>query len=221
MLDLAQDLPLRTTTDGIDREDDLQLQQNSKHRKKRKREVHEAEQLRKQESGAGGLIPLSESYVGDGRHVRKLTNSVREETRLSLLEEVPRLSSDEDEEFALRESALAQLRRNGEQGGDDQPMVNGRVKHEVNGLFGSGAPQPHPVQVDKARGPVSFLSLKYRQILGVVRIGNAGDEHTNPGEEEANPRYVMNSGIEVAIIERPLWDVEFPPRFDGGQDWET
>jgi U3 small nucleolar RNA-associated protein 4 len=50
----------------------------------------------------------------------------------------------------------------------------------------------------------SWHTYKYRPILGVVALG-----------EE-----VGEAGIEVAIVERPIWEVELPPRYYGDQEWE-
>jgi U3 small nucleolar RNA-associated protein 4 len=50
----------------------------------------------------------------------------------------------------------------------------------------------------------SWHTFKYRPILGVVVIG----------EDEGQ------AGLEVAIVERPIWEVELPPRYYGDQEWE-
>ncbi|TVY82726.1 U3 small nucleolar RNA-associated protein [Lachnellula suecica] len=43
---------------------------------------------------------------------------------------------------------------------------------------------------------------KYRPILGMVRIGDLDGE------------------MEVALVERPIWEAELPPRYYGDQEWE-
>lgn len=48
-------------------------------------------------------------------------------------------------------------------------------------------------------------TFKYRPILGVVCVGE-GD-----GEE--------GEGIEVAVVERPIWEADLPPRYYGEQEW--
>jgi U3 small nucleolar RNA-associated protein 4 len=48
-------------------------------------------------------------------------------------------------------------------------------------------------------------TFKYRPILGIVEIGGGGDD-----EEE---------GPEVAIVERPIWEADLPPRYYGDQEW--
>lgn len=46
-------------------------------------------------------------------------------------------------------------------------------------------------------------TYKYRPILGVVEIGE-GDEQ----------------GPEVALVERPIWETDMPPRYYGDQEWK-
>ena len=224
MLDLAQDLPLKTTNNGIDQDDCLQPHQSSKQKKKkkRKREECEAEQLRQRESGAGGPISLTESYVGVGHQMRKFNGSKQEDLQTLQLEEAPSPASEEDGKFGPSMSALAQLRRSDAQESDEQALVNGHANHVGNGLSDCAASQSHLCRDKEGSGPISFLTFKYRSILGVVPIGGAGDEDKEPGNEGSDMTTdVTRSGLEVAVIERPLWDVDLSPRFDGGQDWET
>ncbi|KAI9862361.1 MAG: U3 small nucleolar RNA-associated protein [Vezdaea acicularis] len=57
-----------------------------------------------------------------------------------------------------------------------------------------------------------WVTTKYRPILGVVPI-KAFDMGETSESNEKKP------GIEVALIERPAWDLDLPPRFDGDQEW--
>jgi U3 small nucleolar RNA-associated protein 4 len=52
----------------------------------------------------------------------------------------------------------------------------------------------------------SWHTYKYRPILGVVVLGDGDGANKN--------------GVEVAIVERPIWEVELPPRYYGDQEWE-
>ena len=45
-------------------------------------------------------------------------------------------------------------------------------------------------------------TYKYRPILGIVPMGD--------GE----------AGLEVALVEIPMWEMYLPPRYYGDQDWE-
>jgi U3 small nucleolar RNA-associated protein 4 len=60
---------------------------------------------------------------------------------------------------------------------------------------------------DGANGPRWWHTYKYRPIMGCVVIGEASND--NGG-----------SGLEVALVERPIWEADLPPRYYGDQEWE-
>ena len=220
MLDLGQDLSSEKSSEQIGAQ---QAQLSAKQNKKRKWDELEAEKLRKRGSGAGGTVPLSESYVGVGGHLIRFKGSKQEDLQTIQLDEPTGFASDEGEEDELGTTALAQFRRRAEQESDEQPFVNGHGKHIASGTAGQQqeASQYSRVPSKNHRGPASFLTLEYRSILGIVRIGSADEEERGAGSEEQNGVVAQPSVLEVALVERPLWDVDLPPRFDGGQDWET
>jgi U3 small nucleolar RNA-associated protein 4 len=57
----------------------------------------------------------------------------------------------------------------------------------------------------KEEGKHWYRTFKYRPILGICQIGEREDGDLGP---------------EVAIVERPIWDVELGPRYAGEQEWE-
>ncbi|KAL8742832.1 MAG: hypothetical protein Q9184_008188 [Pyrenodesmia sp. 2 TL-2023] len=59
------------------------------------------------------------------------------------------------------------------------------------------------------KGPPYWGTYKYRPILGIVPIGSRHDT-----EEDAN------RGVEVALIERPMFEVDLPGRYHGDQEWQ-
>ena len=222
MLDMAQDLALEKATEQVGISDTQQPQQSSWENKKRKRELIEAEKLRKRGSGAGGTVSFSESYVGVGSHVRKFKSSKLEDSHTIPLDASSTPTSDDDDAPRLGSNALAQLRR-GEQESGQQPIVNSQAEHQANGTV-SPLREKSQSSAHQSKGvhqPASFLTLKYRSILGIVPIGGGGNPDRDTANEKQEERAALESGLEVAIVERPLWDVELPPRFDEGQDWET
>jgi len=81
-------------------------------------------------------------------------------------------------------------------------------------------------QHDVDSGPASWHTFKYRPILGIVPL----DEYVEEGEDRSivesdgvNGGPVDDSGtgfgVEVALVERPLWDLDLPPRYQGDQEW--
>lgn len=223
MLDLAQDLPSAESTKQASTHDMQPTPQTSKQKKKRKREEYEAEKLRGRGSGAGGNVVPSESHAGIEGHLRNFKGSKHHHSQPIPLEEEPPSASEQDEELGLGSGALAQHRREAEQRSGPQPLVNGYTRPHANGTSNhvQEASQGGLFADEKSNGPATFLSLKYRSILGIVPIGGAWDEELERAGEEKHQVAALEGGPEIAIIERPLWDVDLPPRFDGGQDWET
>ena len=89
------------------------------------------------------------------------------------------------------------------------------------------------------KGRRMWHTFMYRDILGAGVIGQGEDNGTGSaqsqvangegdGDVEMNGTSVSGKEndkdgkqMEVVIIERPIWDIDMPPRFDGGQDWEN
>ncbi len=218
MLDLTQDLPFEKPGENVGMDGVQQAQQSSKQNKKRKREQFEAEKWRKRGSGAGGAVPFSESYVGVSNLSRKFKSLTQEDSQMIQLNATHSAAGDEDEGSGLGLPALAQLRRRSE-----QPLVNGDAEHQASTVPSHfhETSQSNAPPSKRGNDPASFVSLRYRSILGIVPLGGTGDEDTRIDIENRDGRSDPESGFEVAIIERPLWDVDLPPRFDGNQDWET
>ncbi|KAI1479108.1 WD40 repeat-like protein [Daldinia eschscholtzii] len=60
-------------------------------------------------------------------------------------------------------------------------------------------------------------TYKYRPILGIVPIGQEEESSSvNGAIDGEEPRKVL----EVALVERPLWDVDMPDRYFGNGEWE-
>jgi U3 small nucleolar RNA-associated protein 4 len=57
---------------------------------------------------------------------------------------------------------------------------------------------------EEYKGRHYWNTFKYRPILGMCVIGEGSEEN----------------GPEVAIVERPIWEADLPPRYYGDQEWE-
>jgi hypothetical protein len=212
MLDLAQDLPPSTIVQVSGQPSSATEPLRSGRKKKRKREDFEVGASRQgRGTGAGGPVHVSDSYVGVVSHVRRSENSITDPSQLSLLDETTGQPNDEETEPS---SALIHLRRGVDEPHTNDSATSDRVRKGDVGTKRSEqeAQQSSTVQMHVSKGPAWFLSDQYRSILGIVAIGGTGQVASATDAA---------SSVEVAIIERPRWDVELPPRFDGGQDWET
>jgi U3 small nucleolar RNA-associated protein 4 len=58
---------------------------------------------------------------------------------------------------------------------------------------------------DSSTGRQWWRTFKYRPILGICVIGEQGSSNTGP---------------EVALVERPIWEADLGPRYFGDQEWE-
>ena len=104
------------------------------------------------------------------------------------------VDDDEDQEEEKDEdinSALERLRRSG---GEDA-TVNGNK--EVARTQDADDDFKH-----------EWHTYKYRPILGMCLMGNGHEDAAGKG------------GLEVAVVERPIWEADLPPRYYGDQEWE-
>ena len=62
-----------------------------------------------------------------------------------------------------------------------------------------------------------YITNRYRPILGLVPIIHDED---SKGQEENGDGQATPPALEVALIERPFWELDLPPRFHGNQEWE-
>jgi len=196
----------------------------TKTNKKRKRYLRRQEKidLMKNSTGAGSKIPDEEVDVGVGNKIRKTIGPEQGEGQWISLETRETRNRDEDnEDYDSGEasgglSALVRLHRastgnihgRSHDGGDE--AINGEPSGNGNVTVGRKAKE----------GPSYWHTYKYRPILGIVTLGQEAvtddDVTTNGGNV-----YAPGPGVEVALVERPMWDLDLPPRYHGDQEWET
>ncbi|KAL8866551.1 MAG: hypothetical protein Q9174_006237 [Haloplaca sp. 1 TL-2023] len=64
-------------------------------------------------------------------------------------------------------------------------------------------------QQQQDQSPAYWGTYKYRPILGIVPMGEGGDADG-----------AMGRGVEVALVERPMFEVDLPGRYYGDQEWK-
>jgi U3 small nucleolar RNA-associated protein 4 len=208
MLDMSQDLHIVYRKGHIGDYDLLELVTNSQ--KKRKRKVENMERKAKRNTGAGDEMPLHESHAGVGKYGHKFESGADAERQVFSIARLPSPASDDDMEIPSRSSALAAMRRK-EIDQRDESLHNGDA-FKVNGndaKVKSGSEEP-ATKKERPREPW-WITMEYRYVFGMATLGSGEDG----GDDDST------KGMEVVIIERPMWDVDLPPRFDGGQDWDT
>jgi U3 small nucleolar RNA-associated protein 4 len=204
MFDLSQDFPINVNVSEGNVSNEI-----VKAGKKRKRRLlaQERKELRKNTSGAGSKIADEELNVGIGNKIRKLVGVGSEENEgqwISLEPGGVQVRAEEedgyDTDLEEREaSALVKFRRS----------ENGEV---TDALSGEAADS----KADS--GPAYWHTFKYRPILAIVPLEE--DELDESGAE-GGPVDISGagSGVEVALVERPLWDLDLPPKYHGDQEW--
>lgn len=67
--------------------------------------------------------------------------------------------------------------------------------------------------------PASWCTFQYRGIYGICALQSEGTAGGLQNGAESEQGAGGPPPPEVVIVERPMYDVELPPRFSGGQDW--
>lgn len=157
-----------------------------------------AERERKPNSGAGDRIPSSKATVALRSKMRKIVGPDEAKAEWISIEPEHRRDADHDDEHEhepavfASETMLARLRR-----GDPSPPADGPA------AAGPGA------GADDSPARHWWHTYKYRDILGIVPLGNLSEmtaSHANSSSSNSN-------SLEVAIVERPMWEVELPSRY--------
>ena len=164
------------------------------------------------DTGAGSKVPTSELGVGIGRKIQRIDGSEAVNSRWISLDGEQSIGSDEEEDYVLsNESALVSLRR----GRDEDHAANGDSGDELD-VDGETSPNDKTGVARRADNKPYWHTFKYRPILGIVPLGSFSDEEE---DEKDNADDDTIKKVEVALIERPLWDVDLPPQYQGNQEW--
>ncbi|KAJ5574244.1 uncharacterized protein N7459_008671 [Penicillium hispanicum] len=218
MFDLLQDFPSPEDIKADETKPSTQLVKQSK----RKRDPSEEDynDRKKSNTGAGDQIPRSQMAIHLGTKVRKIVGSDESQgVWISLDQERPPVSGEDqeayeyDETFAAdNEAALAGLRR-----GDGNAATNGtpqKASHKGKSTSGTnGDTDTSKDQLVATNGTSSqparrwWHTYKYRDILGIVPL------NTLPGGDPEDQDQSSSGNLEVAVVERPMWDVELPGRY--------
>jgi len=168
---------------------------------------------RKRNTGAGDEIRLRERDSGVGQLIRRFKKPDGEDTQVFDVNEEH--VHDDDDEMDLDDipgggggDILALMRRGNDQGGP-APAVSEESTHESR---------------TKTRAWTHWHTFEYNSILGISVIGPpspATSPSTTDSLDATTPTEGHDQNLEVIIVERPIYDVEQTPRFDGGQDWDV
>ena len=215
MLDLSQDLERPSSADKAGKQDVLNPLQNGQ--KKRKRHEHFT-QASKTGHGAGDRKAAQELEFGVASDLIKFTTDRKRDLQIISMA----TDNGVGEVFeGTDSSALVQLRRQAQLESEQAngSLVNGSNKPFLNGHDAFDIEQDQGVLERRPDQPSThWLTQTYRSVLGIVVL-----QTTEVDTELATRSNAHEQGdrLEVAIIERPIWDIPLTDRCDTGQDWST
>ncbi|KAL4869266.1 hypothetical protein BDV12DRAFT_85697 [Aspergillus spectabilis] len=215
MFDLKQDFPSAEELKEISVEENTALElssgKKSKKTQKRKRDTLDEDnthgKLKKHNTGAGDKILLAQSSVFFANKARAFVGPDASTGDLVSLEKEPELDeeSEREEEREQGEIQLAQIRRENAKSGGRATRSSDR--HVV--LSTAAA--------DQTSARRWWYTYKYRGILGIVPLGSdqgASDDLKSNGQDVSDlTEDNAHPGLEVAVVERPMWDVDLPDRY--------
>ncbi|KAL6229924.1 hypothetical protein BDW75DRAFT_234814 [Aspergillus navahoensis] len=207
MFDLKHDFP---STEELNEaataeNDNGETNTNKKQSHKRKRDINEeptstsGRKSKKHNTGAGDKIPLEQSTVFFDSKARTFVGSDASQGELVSLEVDKERDPEEDDEDEQEDNdaRLARLRRE-----TTAADANG----QSNAVHGPDAGSKQLVESAPARR--WWYTYKYRGILGIVPLSSGSDSADDePVDDNAH------AGLEVAVVERPMWDVDLPDRY--------
>lgn len=213
MFDLSRDLP-RVDDEQKDVTDDISKEVSLK----RKRDYDDEEGTSSRpriDTGAGSNIPNAELGIGIGRTMRSFHGADAAASQWIDLNSEQDISSDEEGDYALAanesDQALIKLRRgNTDTNGH---IINGHVEISTDADTSEESDDTRTAKTKDGKRPADWHTYKYRPILGIVPIGGETDDEAAPDED-------LSSGLEVALVERPLFEMDLPPRYFGNQEWD-
>ncbi|GAP84348.1 putative U3 small nucleolar RNA-associated protein [Rosellinia necatrix] len=128
-------------------------------------------------------------------------------------EEAEELPTDEPILDPIDEDETSQATGNSDSGESDD-----ETQGELALLRGTQSKAPHETQL--RQGPSFWHTFKYRPILGIVPLGAGAELHR--GEDSVQPTLngIAPEPLEVALVERPMFEVDLPDRYFGEGEFE-
>lgn len=222
MFDLSRDLP---TSPGTNSRPPLTNGTNESKQLKRKRkhdsDDDSANDRWRHDTGSGSKVPKSELNLGVSSKVRRINGAVETEGQAINIGRGQNDESEEDDgdDVVLaneNDSALVYLRRNAAANNHTEQTDSGEPDGDIS--------DNEATQVTKSDGKQEshWHTFKYRPILGIVPLGSRTDDEAGgkDGQSDEDENEDYSRGLEVALVERPIWDVELPPRYYGNQEWD-
>ncbi len=213
MFDLSRDMPPPAKQEQSTEDIIMNGASQGQKRKRSEDEDTVSQEARTYDTGAGSRILDSELNSGIGRKMRKI-QGVRSEQH-EIVELVPerQSASEDDDDDAAGPGALVGWRRAIE----EKPEANAE-----DGLSNGDKLMDDTNVVAPAEGqqaPPYWSTYMYRPILGIVPLRGGGSEAQGMDDASQDDGDEDGHRIEVALVERPMAEVDLPAKFYGEQEW--
>ena len=159
------------------------------------------------DTGAGSKISNAELGIGIGRTMRTIDGPDGVVSQLIDMDMEPEFLSDDEGGHVLANESnltLMKLRRGTTETNGHMPT---RHIDNSTGAETSEDDGTRVAMTGRGRRPAHWHTYKYRPILGIVPVGGEADDESA-------------EGLEVALVERPMLEVDLPPRYFGDQEWD-
>lgn len=239
MFDLSQDFPKSATKEQVTESQEETKRDRQQHGHKRKRSAHDKHQPNGQNdepphnSGAGDQMPLSKSYIGLARKMRRNTgpaatdddasnantdkNNANENkgsraVDVELRNDFHTINDPDAREDESSDSESDNESESEEEEEHNKDDVNGSAQAEIADTNGG-------IEKRSSRSRPWWNTFKYRELLGIAAIGSGRDtrwedvEADNEADARPNGGQADGGSLEIAVIERPMWDVDLPERY--------
>lgn len=218
MFDMSTDFPVEVGAGNEALYDGVATKGNGRRGSKRKRMTEEAQEGGTHSTGAGGMALDSELSIGIGRKFRKANGPELDQGHWISAEGDQPAPLERDDDQADQDASMICLRRDSNR----RARTDRHSVGELKAVDGESRENTDDVQVARSQtqaGLPYWFTYKYRDILGIVPLGDGDDER----EDGVGPTSVgdgLLGGVEVALIERPIWEVDLPPKYHGSQEWD-
>lgn len=213
MFDFSKDMPSPTEQEQSTEDVALTPASPIQKRKRSENEDSISQEPRTCDTGAGSRIPDSELHSGIGRKMRKIQGTRSDEPEIIDMVPERQLSSEDDDDDAAGHDALVGWRR----------AIEGKPEASTEDRLTNGDKQMDDTNlVAPAEGwqPLPYWSTyMYRPILGIVPLRGRGSEAQEKDQALQDDEDEDEHRFEVALVERPMAEVDLPAKFYGEQEW--
>lgn len=213
MFDLSRDMPPSAKQEQSTEDIALNFASRTQKRKRSENQDTISQEPRTCDTGPGSRILDSELHSGIGRKMRKIQGIRSDQPEIIDLVPERQSASEDDDDDSAGHGALVGWRR----------AIEGKLEANTEDRLTNGDKQTDGVNVvasaEGRQSPPYWSTYMYRPILGIVPLRGGGSEAQELDQALQDDEDEDEHRIEVALVERPMAEVDLPAKFYGEQDW--